>query len=234
MSKPKKDGDKPAAKQTGRNTVAGRELLSFLERVERVREQKKDLADDEKLIFAEAKAAGFDTATMRNVLKRRAAKPADVEEAESMLDMYLHAIGMKAEAPLFRAVGMMSVDIHARDQVIEALSQLVPDAGEIIVKMGDQPVRLFRDETGDVQVEDYLERPVEPKGSGRQKPAARPKKDVPDVDEPGAFDLGKQAYVENQPITSNPFPWDDKRRQQFDAGWREASGTDGMGPGDDE
>ena len=217
---------------TGRNTVSGRQLLSFIERVERIRSEKKQLAEDEKLVFAELKASGFNAPTVRTVLKRREAKPADLEEAQELLDMYLHAVGMASEAPLFRSVGMMAVDVSARDQVIEAFKQLVPSDGEIIVKIGAQPVRLWRDADGKAQAEDYVEKP---KPAARQKGAAvpeRPQREVPDVDEAGARELGATAYRENQPITSNPFPWDDKRRQSFDAGWREASGTDGMGPAD--
>ena len=214
--------------RTGRNTVSGQALLAYIERIELVRDEKKQLAEDEKLIFAELKAAGFSPARVRDVLKRRAAKPADVEEAESELDMYLHAIGMRTEAPLFRAVGLMEVDLAARDQVIDAFMQLVPQNGEVIVKVGQQPVRLWRDETGKAQVEDYQERPAPTVPPGTVP--SRPPRDVPDVDEAGAFALGQQAYRENQPITSNPFPWNDDRRQQFDAGWRDASGGDGMGP----
>ena len=218
--------------QVGRNTVSGKQLTDFIERIERVREQKKQLADDEKLIFAELKAAGFDSTTVRNVLRRRQTRPADVEEAQQMLDMYLHAVGMATEAPLFRAIGMMNVDLSARDQVIEAFKQLVPTDGEIIVKIGKQPVRLYRDADGEAQAEDVVEKPVT---VSRSAPVAeRLKRDVPDVDAAGARDLGEKAYRENQPITSNPFPWDDKRRAEFDAGWRKASGTDGMGPEEDE
>lgn len=221
-------------RSVGRNTVSGRELMNFIERIERIREEKKQLSEDERLVFAELKASGFNTPTVRNVLKRRSAKPADVEEAEELLDMYLHAIGMRGEAPLFRAVGMMSVDLSAREQVIEAFKQLVPMEGEIIVKIGKQPVRLYRDEKGEAQAEDVIEKPkAASKPSGGSLPE-RTKREVPDVDEAGARELGAVAYRENQPITSNPFPWDDKRRGEFDRGWREASGTDGMGPGEDD
>lgn len=220
----------------GRNTISGRALLEVIERVERIREQKKQLADDEALILAEAKAAGFNTTTIKNVLKRRAAKPADLEEAEANLDMYLHAIGMSHETPLFRAVGMMNVDLAARDEVIEAFKLLVPVAGEIIVKIGAQPVRLWRDEGGEVHAEDIVEAPApasRPAPSFSPSIPERSKRDVPDVDFDGARDLGGKAYRENQPITANPFPWDDKRRAAFDGGWRAASGTDGMGPEDE-
>lgn len=224
---------KREATAIGRNTISGRKLQDFVERIERVREQKKQLAEDEKLIFAELKAEGFTPARVRDVLKRRAAKPADLEEAEAQLDMYLHALGMATETPLFRAVGNMSVDLAARDEVIAAFKLLVPQEGEIIVKIGAQPVRLWRDKNGEAQAEDVVEAP---KPASRPAPSAgapqRPRRDVPDVDAAGAKELGRQAYHANEPITANPFPWDDKRRAEFDAGWREASGTDGMGPGE--
>lgn len=222
---------KREATAIGRNTVSGQQLQAFVERIERLREQKKQIGEDEKLVFAELKATGFSPARVRDVLKRRAAKPADIEEAQAQLDMYLHALGMATETPLFRAVGNMSVDLAARDEVIAAFKLLVPTEGEIIVKIGAQPVRLWRDKDGEAHAEDVIERPREAPRPASAVPE-RPRREVPDVDVAGAKELGRAAYRENQPITSNPFPWDDKRRGEFDAGWREASGTDGMGPED--
>tara|TARA_R110002167_G_scaffold162882_3_gene359511 strand:- start:1223 stop:1927 length:705 start_codon:yes stop_codon:yes gene_type:complete len=225
-------------KQTGRNTPSGKELLAYIERIELLRKDKQQLADDEKAIFAEAKARGFDAPTMRKVIARRAADENALAEAQDMLDLYLHAVGMEAETPLFRAVGLMSVDVAARDQVIAALSQLVPSGGEIIVRAGGQPVRLFRDGEGNVNVEDYHEpKPQGEKPAGRKPeakapPPKKPRRNVPDVSEGVAFELGGEAFRKGEPITSNPFPHDDKRRAKFDAGWRTASGTDGMGPSD--
>lgn len=218
----------------GRNTVAGRALLEGIERIERLREAKKELNNEEKLVMAEMTAAGYIAATIRNVLKRRSMKPADLEEAQANLEMYLHAIGMAHETPLFRAVGMMNVDLAARDEVIEAFKLLVPASGEIIVRIGAQPVRLWRDDSGIAHAEDIDDAPAP--ASQPKKPGGVPgreKRAVPDVDEDGAHNLGRLAYHENQPITANPFPWDDPRRAAFDRGWREASGTDGMGPEED-
>lgn len=213
----------------GRNTVSGQMLIGYIERLERIAADKKQLSEDEKAVYAEMSANGFSPKRTRDVLKIRKQKPADRAEALAELDMYLHAVGMEAEAPLFRSVGLMNVDIAARDQVIAAFMQLVPQTGEIIVKIGDQPVRLYRDAEGVAHAEDYVEKAT---GSAPSRPASagRSARDVPAVDEMGAYDLGKKAFHENQPITSNPFPWDDKRRSRFDAGWRDASGSDGMGP----
>ncbi|WP_412064006.1 DUF2312 domain-containing protein [Rhizobium sp. SYY.PMSO] len=212
---------------TGRNTVSGKMLQSYIERLERLGEEKKQIGEDEKAVYAEMSAAGFTPKIVRLVIKRRAAKPADIEEVEAELDMYLNALGMTTEAPLFRAVGMMNVDLAAREQVIDAFKQLVPMEGEIIVKVGKQPVRLWRDAKGVAHAEDIQETAA-PASSPKPSPASR--REVPDVDEGGAFELGQAAYHANEPITSNPFAWDDKRRPQFDAGWRDASGSDGMGP----
>ncbi|RAX42426.1 DUF2312 domain-containing protein [Rhizobium tropici] len=220
---------KGEGRATGRNTVSGKMLQGFIERLERLAEEKKQITEDEKAVMAEMKAAGFSPKIVRLVIKRRAAKPADLEELEAELDMYLNALGMTTEAPLFRAVGMMNVDLAAREQVIDAFLQLVPMEGEIIVKVGKQPVRLWRDAKGKAHAEDIEDAPA-PVVAPRPTPAARPPREVPDVDEAGAFELGQAAYHANEPITSNPFAWDDKRRPKFDAGWREASGSDGMGP----
>ena len=221
------------SKTVGRNTVSGRQLLAFIERIEQINEALKQLREDKSLVFAEAKAAGFTPPRMRDVIKRRAAKPADLEEAQAQLDMYLHAIGMSVETPLFRAVGQMNVDLAARDEVIAAFKLLVPSEGEIIVKIGATPVRLYRDANGEAQAEDVVDRP-KPASKPSSSMPERQRREVPDVDDAGARELGRIAYRENQPITANPFPWDDKRRPIFDAGWRDASGGDGMGPEEED
>jgi uncharacterized protein (UPF0335 family) len=220
----------------GRNTVSGQELSGYVERVERLRDQKKALAADEKQVFAELHAKGFSPKRVREILKIRTMKPHDRQEAEQELDIYLHAMGMAAEAPLFRAVGAMGVDLAVREQVIEAFKQLVPPNGEIIVKVGGHPVRIWREgeEGGDVHAEDYREpTAAAPNGNGAAAGGSpmpsRPLAEIPDVDDAGASALGKKAYVENKPITANPFPFGDKRRPRWDEAWREASGSDGMG-----
>lgn len=215
----------------GQNTVSGELLHSFVNRLENIRRQKTDLADNEKVIFAELRSAGFSPKTVRAILKIRAQKPHDLQEAQSELEMYMHALGMDSEAPLFRAVGRMSVDLTVRDQVIDAFKLLVPPGGEVIVKIGGAPVRLWRDETNEVRAEDW-EPPraavSESKPTRAEAaPAARP---IPAVDDASAEALGADAWRHNQPITSNPFPFGHPQRPLFDRGYRHASGSDGMGP----
>ncbi|HUO98481.1 MAG TPA: DUF2312 domain-containing protein [Rhizomicrobium sp.] len=70
-------------------------LRSFVERVERLEEEKKALSDDIKEVYAEAKGEGFDTKIMRQVVGLRKLDKADFQEREAMLDLYLGALGMR-------------------------------------------------------------------------------------------------------------------------------------------
>lgn len=72
--------------------IAGDQLRSFVERIERLEEEKKGIADDVKEVYASAKAVGFDTKAMREVIKIRKMDQADRQEQEALLDVYLHAI----------------------------------------------------------------------------------------------------------------------------------------------
>ena len=74
--------------------VAQGQLKSIIERVERLEEEKKAIADDIKEVYAEAKANGFDTKTLRKVVTLRKKDRAEREEEEAMLDLYLNALGM--------------------------------------------------------------------------------------------------------------------------------------------
>jgi len=72
--------------------VAGEQLRSFIERIERLEEEKKGIAEDIKEVYAGAKAVGFDTKIMRKVIAVRKMDQADRQEQEALLDVYLHAV----------------------------------------------------------------------------------------------------------------------------------------------
>lgn len=74
--------------------VAGKRLKSFLDRVERLEEEKKGLADDIKEIYAEAKSCGFDVKTMRKILKLRKMETDKRREEEELVELYKAAIGL--------------------------------------------------------------------------------------------------------------------------------------------
>ena len=83
--------------------IAAAQLKSIVERIERLEEEKKALADDIKDVYAEAKANGFDTKTLRAVIRLRKQDRAEREEQEALLDLYLTALGELAETPLGEA-----------------------------------------------------------------------------------------------------------------------------------
>ena len=74
---------------------AAEQLRLLIERAERLAEEKQGIADDEKDLFAEAKAVGFDTRTMKTIIKLRRMESHHREEAEVMLETYLVSLGMK-------------------------------------------------------------------------------------------------------------------------------------------
>lgn len=76
------------------SNIAGERLRSIIERIERLEEERKALANDIKDIFSEAKSAGFDVKVIRQLLRIRKQEPAEVEEQETLLDIYRRAIGM--------------------------------------------------------------------------------------------------------------------------------------------
>jgi uncharacterized protein (UPF0335 family) len=74
--------------------IAADRLRSVIERVERLEEERKALADDIKDIFQEAKSAGFEVKVIRQIIRIRKQEPADVEELETLLELYRRALGM--------------------------------------------------------------------------------------------------------------------------------------------
>ena len=78
--------------------ITADQLRSYIERIERLEEEKAGLASDIRDVFSEAKANGFDTKIMRQVIRIRKMDKSERDEQESLLDLYLHALGM-AEAP---------------------------------------------------------------------------------------------------------------------------------------
>ena len=76
------------------NGVAGERLKAFLERIERLAEERKAINEDIKEVFEEAKGVGFDAKIMRQILRMRAMDDEDRQEQEALLDTYKLAIGL--------------------------------------------------------------------------------------------------------------------------------------------
>ena len=79
-------------------TVAADQLRLFIERIERLEEEKKGIADDIKDVYAEAKGNGFDVKIMRKVISLRRKDLNKRREEEEILDIYMSALGMHAAA----------------------------------------------------------------------------------------------------------------------------------------
>jgi uncharacterized protein (UPF0335 family) len=72
----------------------GAELRQFIERFEQLEAEKKDIADQQKEVMAEAKGRGYDTKAMRQIVKERKRKPDALAEEQAVLDLYRSALGM--------------------------------------------------------------------------------------------------------------------------------------------
>ena len=77
------------------NSVAGEELKAFIERIERLEEEKAALAGDLRDVYSEAKANGFDTKIMRKIVSLRRKDHAERQEEEAIMELYLDALGMQ-------------------------------------------------------------------------------------------------------------------------------------------
>jgi len=82
------------AEGMGGGHVAADELRLLIERAERLEEEKKGIADDLKDVFAEAKGRGYDPKAIRKILSIRKMKKEEFQEAESILEVYMQALGM--------------------------------------------------------------------------------------------------------------------------------------------
>lgn len=81
------------------DSVAQDQLRAFVERIERMEEEKAAIAADIREIYAEAKGNGFDTKILRQVVKIRKQDHNERMEQEAILDLYLSALGMQAAPP---------------------------------------------------------------------------------------------------------------------------------------
>lgn len=191
-----------AGKKTGRNSSpVGDRLLSLIERVEYIDEEIAKLRLDRKEILLEAKSAGFDMVTFRQMLRERKMTTAELEERVALAEIYRKALGMLEDTPLGDAALKRlnkppeeSKDPAPKDQAPE---DPAPDAG-------DAP----NPETA----------PTEPQAP---KPPTQ-------VEIEAARQAGIDAQNHGEKVTANPYPFGDPRRAAWDSGWCSAAGSDGM------
>ena len=75
-------------------TIAAGQLRAFIERIERLEEEKQTIGDDIKEVYAELKGTGFDTKAVRTIIRLRKKDRAERKEEEAILDLYMSTLGM--------------------------------------------------------------------------------------------------------------------------------------------
>lgn len=80
--------------------IAGERLKSLIERIERLEEEKRTLSEDIKEVYAEAKGTGFDPKIMRQIIRIRRRDKDELDEEETLLDVYKRALGMLPDITL--------------------------------------------------------------------------------------------------------------------------------------
>jgi uncharacterized protein (UPF0335 family) len=76
------------------DSISAEQLRLFIERIERLEEEKKGIADDVKDVYGEAKSTGFDTKTMRGIVKLRKLEKHHRDEADALMETYRAALGL--------------------------------------------------------------------------------------------------------------------------------------------
>ena len=96
---------KQAAATVGDNShaIAKEELKSFVDRLERLNEEKQAIVNDFKDVMTEARSRGYDTKALRTIIKMRKQDTDERREQEAILEIYMHALGMLSDLPLGQA-----------------------------------------------------------------------------------------------------------------------------------
>jgi uncharacterized protein (UPF0335 family) len=87
-------GETPVSRKVKAGPISADRLKSFVERIEKLTEEKDAIGGDIKDIYSEAKGVGYDTKTIRKVIALRKMDAADRDEQATLLDVYAHALGM--------------------------------------------------------------------------------------------------------------------------------------------
>lgn len=98
------------ATEASATNFAKDQLKSFIERIERLEEEKKSIADDIREVYAEAKGTGFDVKALREIIKLRKMDADERREHEAILETYMNALGMLFDTPLGQAATERATD----------------------------------------------------------------------------------------------------------------------------
>lgn len=129
--------------------VAGR-LKSFVERIEKLREEKKAISEDERDVFTEAKGVGYDAPTIRWLLKEREIDAADRDERDALRDTYAHALGMAVSMVQVEGLSLRQAEAAtgvSKSSIQRAIA--VPAVSQVEMVAADLECLSGRDETSD-------------------------------------------------------------------------------------
>jgi uncharacterized protein (UPF0335 family) len=197
-----------AGKANGAAAARARDarLEAFILRVETINEDIAARGEDRKQVFAEAKAAGYCTKTMRRIIVRRALTDEERDERDALDDLYSGALGMLGDTPLGEAA-VRRLEKERREKAERA--RKIREARE-----ADE-----HGEAGAGEAEDTEQREL----FNEERPDP-----YPGVTVDAARTMGAAHFNEGKPIIANPFPARDPRRAAFDEGWCQAADSDGM------
>lgn len=102
---------------SGNGGVAADQLRALVERIERLAEEKQAIADDIADVYAEAKAHGYDTKILRQVIRLRRQDERERAEQDALLDLYMHALALTVEEVIERTeatTGQLDIERRAR------------------------------------------------------------------------------------------------------------------------
>lgn len=182
--------------------VAADRLRSFIERVERLQEEKQAIADDIKEVFAEAKSAGFETKIMKMIIKLRAMDSQERSEQEHLLEVYAQAVGL-AYTPLGdAALRRETVDKDASvAKAVAAFVNGIPEGGSVTVVAGGKTTTINKDAAGRVSAgSDVARETPRPLAAKPGAPGLLP----PGTDLREEYDAARDAPVAPEPTAPPP------------------------------
>lgn len=120
---------------TGHNSK--QQIKSIVDRIERLEDEKQQIADDIKEIYAEAKGNGYDVKALRAIIRRRRQDAAKLAEHEALVETYMRALGMLADLPLGQAAAAREfadtkVTITSGDSIIETTAGGIEAAADFV------------------------------------------------------------------------------------------------------
>lgn len=127
---------------TNTGPISADRLKSFIERIEKLEEEKKAIGGDIRDVYSEAKGTGYDVKTMRKVIQIRRLDPADRDEQEQLLSTYLHALGIVDRIEARAAAGETAREIAAAEGISKSTAHRVSQKARVRdedAEMGHDP-----------------------------------------------------------------------------------------------